>query len=102
MQGSDASMPAGDTIRVVAFIEASTVTGPAKNLLRFATSAREPLSGLPRVAMSIATFCRGRATNSFIEAARAADIEVDIIRERSRFDFGALRQMREIVRARRP
>jgi len=52
--------------------------------------------------VSIATFCRGQATNSFIEAARENDIEVDVIRERSRFDFSSLRQMREIVRARRP
>ena len=75
-------------IRVVAIMEAYTVTGPAKNLIRFAQKARVPDSELPPVELSITTFHRPVArqtaahpSNQFINAARAAGIEVDVIAE---------------------
>ena len=77
-------------IRVVAIMEAYTVTGPAKNLIRFAQKARVPDSELPPVELSITTFHRPVArqtaahpSNQFINAARAAGIEVDVIAENS-------------------
>ena len=91
-----------DPIRVVSFIEASTVTGPARNLIRFAVNARAPHPDLPRVELSIATFLRGKASNGFLDAVHAAGIEIDIIAERARFDPASLRQMAAIVRRRQP
>lgn len=92
-------------MRILCIIEATTVTGPAKNLLNFCRLVRSPEfagSGAPAVEVSIVTFARndGRndaAANAFIVAAREAGITVDVITERFRFDPSALRQLREIV-----
>jgi len=87
-------------------VEASTVTGPAKNLIRFARYART--SGPPKVDLSVATFYRGpddattRASNQFIEAVRSADIDLEILGERFRFDPAVLPKLAGAVRRRRP
>lgn len=83
---------------MVAFMEASTVTGPAKNLLRFCRLARDRSGG--RCQVSILTAIRSSdssSTNPFVEAASAAGVEIDVIRERHRFDLGVLPQMRKIL-----
>lgn len=91
------------TIKLLSVMEATTVTGPAKNLLGFAGRARareftEPL-GLPRVETTIVTFVRGAsgAPNAFVSAARAAGVEVEIIPERFRFDPRVFRELRSVV-----
>jgi glycosyltransferase involved in cell wall biosynthesis len=108
-------------IKLLAMMEATTVTGPAKLLIEFCRVAREggaALSGLPRVEASIVTFQRGRAAfetaqngdaprdadapNEFVAAARAAGVEVDVIRERFRFDAGVVGQLRRAVERRAP
>lgn len=71
-------------MRVLAFIEALGVTGPARNLLALA----------PHIDLHLATF-RRRSLGSahregverFVSAARARGIPVHIIDERSRFDW---------------
>lgn len=87
---------ANKTIRVVAIIEAATVTGPAKNLIQFARTAA------PEVRMSVVTYVRGEQAGAFAEAARAAGVEVDLVRERGRFDRAAMDQLREILARRQP
>ncbi|HVF54667.1 MAG TPA: glycosyltransferase [Pyrinomonadaceae bacterium] len=112
-------------IKLLAVIEATTVNGPAKNLIKFCLNARDEsllaLTGLPRVETTVVTFHRGRDTsnghthsdhpdgdasreapNEFVAAARAAGIEVDVINERFRFDSSVLEQLRSIVRRRAP
>jgi glycosyltransferase involved in cell wall biosynthesis len=86
------------TRRIVAVIEAKTVTGPAKNLIRFASENRRELQ------FHFVTYARARSeaeakahTNAFIEAARNAGIPVSIVWERSRFDRNVLRQLAEEV-----
>src|SRR3954464_11693519 len=104
-------------IKVIALMEATTITGPAKLLIEFCKLAREgasALEGLPRVEASIVTFHRGRATprngsslsrdaaapnrddspNEFVAAAREAGVEVDVIEERFRFDTSVVGQLR--------
>jgi glycosyltransferase involved in cell wall biosynthesis len=94
------------TIKLLALMEATTVTGPAKHLINFCRRARESASdGLPRVEASIVTFERGGGVgepNQFVAAARAAGIEVDVIGERFRFDTGVVRQLRRVVERRAP
>jgi glycosyltransferase involved in cell wall biosynthesis len=99
------------TIKLLALIEGATVTGPAKSLLTFCARARaaEPAAlGLPRVETSIVTFHRGEAArdggaeNQFVAAARDAGVEVDVIRERFRFDPRAIEQLRRIALRRAP
>jgi len=92
--------------KVVALIEAATVTGPAKNLIGFARrvhASSPPHLGRPDVQVSIVTFQRGSATPEvFLSAARAAGIEVDVLHERYRFDCGVLSQLTRILRERKP
>jgi glycosyltransferase involved in cell wall biosynthesis len=81
-------------------MEASTVTGPAKNLIRFAQENRQ-------VDVRIFTFVRGgahgpNATNPFIDAARTARLPVEVIPERRRFDLGVLAHLRQRFAAWQP
>lgn len=106
-------------IKLLSVIEATTVTGPAKNLLNFFRLLRssEFEDQLPRLEFSIVTFHResGGAEpdksltsdpelhpNAFVAAARAQGVEVNVISERFRFDPRAIRQLRRIVARRKP
>jgi glycosyltransferase involved in cell wall biosynthesis len=84
-------------------MEADFVTGPAKNLIEFAQRAREKDKGMPAVDLSVAAYRRGEdAESAFIQAARRADVTVDIIHERGRFDRSVVGQVRRIVAERNP
>ena len=115
----DRSLPAPKaTIRLLSIMEATTVTGPAKNLLNFcrlASSSAFCADELPRVEVSVVTFHRttegserdgtpnhGAAPNQFVAAARAAGLEVDVIYERHRFDRRVIPQLRSVVERRAP
>lgn len=89
-------------IRVLAFMEAQRVTGPAKNLIRFARQASRPEAGLPPVRIAIATFRRGSRSMPFVDAARSAGIPVHVIPERCRFDPAVLSRLRAVVREVQP
>ncbi len=82
-------------------MEAATVTGPAKNLIRFAQENRH------LVDIRIFTFVRGNqaastVTNPFIDAARKADLQVQVIPEKRRFDLGVLAQLKQLFADHRP
>jgi glycosyltransferase involved in cell wall biosynthesis len=85
-------------VRVLALIEASSVTGPAKNLLQFAQRAGVARSAGISADISLVTFERdpGR-TGEFVRAARDAGIALRVLRESRRFDLSPLRQLRSIV-----
>jgi glycosyltransferase involved in cell wall biosynthesis len=105
-------------IKLLSVIEATTVTGPAKNLLNFFSLLRssEFQDQLPRLEFSVVTFHREPAgirdenlksvpeppPNAFVAAARSQGVDVDIISERFRFDPRAIRQLRRIVARRKP
>lgn len=105
-------------IKLLFLIEASTVSGPAKNLLGFLRLLRSSdyqNEGLPQVEPSIVTFHRSRDANSrqgrstgaappndFVASALAQGIEVDVISERFVFDPRVVNQLREIVARREP
>jgi glycosyltransferase involved in cell wall biosynthesis len=82
------------TARVVAIVEAKSVTGPAKNLIRFASNNKD------RLAFHFVTYARTKSeaeaeqhTNVFIEGARQAGIPVSVLWERSRFDKNLPKQL---------
>lgn len=91
-----------NSLRVMAILEAETVSGPAKNLLRFCERVRATSFGLQRIEMTLATFVRGRETNAFVEEARGRNIPVDVMVERGRFDRGVLQEMRRVIDVRCP
>jgi len=94
-------------IRMVAIMEASTVTGPAKNLIEFcrrASRSDPDRPDLPLVDPLIVTYVREgvTASNQFLGAVTAAGLSSQVIHERSRFDRHALRQLRECIAAHQP
>ena len=79
-------------LRLLAIIEARTITGPAKNLLEFAG-----LALAMGVETQIATFLRGEDSNLFIETARSRGIPINPVLEQRRYDHGVLRALPELV-----
>lgn len=75
-------------IRLLAIIEATTITGPARNLLEFARHSQA--LGVETV---IATFVRGESDNLFIRTARAQGTPVELIPESSAFDVSVPRRI---------
>lgn len=83
-------------IRLLAIIEAYTITGPAKNLLEFARLAAAP-ENAGRVELTIATYTRGAASNLFIDTVRKQGTALEIISERGMYDSRVLTQLRQLV-----
>ncbi len=89
------------SIRVLAMLEAHSMTGSAKAVLEFAKEAAHGHSGLPNVELSIATFSRGQAESYLSKAIRDMGTPLDIIFERRRFDTNIISQLRSLVAKRR-
>jgi len=88
-------------LRLLAIIEAVTITGPAKNLLQFAKLAR--LEGHnPAIEVSIAVFQRPGAPELFLDTARQLSIPVYPIVERGRFDRSVVAQLLSLAKELRP
>ena len=79
-------------LRLVAIIEASTITGPAKNLLEFAQGAAG--CGMDT---QIVTFVRGGDANLFVQVARGQGLEVHTVGERARFDRRVIRELQVLA-----
>jgi glycosyltransferase involved in cell wall biosynthesis len=108
------------TIKVLALMEATTVSGPAKNLIEFGRRVRAGGDGReesPAVEVNIVTFHRGHAPgdgmggegaavesapNKFVAAARGAGVETDVLAERFRYDARVVAQLREVIARRKP
>jgi glycosyltransferase involved in cell wall biosynthesis len=82
-------------LRLLAIIEAGTVTGPAKNLLQFAEIAR---SLSDPVEVTVATFHRPGDPEIFSAAAARAGVTVHRIEERGRFDRSVVAALRDLNR----
>ncbi len=90
------------TIRVLAFLEAHSITGPAKVIVELAREAMRGTGSAPRLEIVIATFLRGVSENGFTRALQAEGIPLEIIRERGVFDPRVAPQMRAILARRKP
>ena len=88
-------------IRVLALMEATSITGPAKNLLEYAGLCT---TTSPAVEMHIATIRRPHhpSQDPFIDALRTQGIPHTILRENSAFDFTLLRSLRELAHTLQP
>jgi glycosyltransferase involved in cell wall biosynthesis len=87
-------------IKILALVEAFVVSGPAKNILRFAVDCRD------RVDFSLVTFIRtkGRgerddSNNELVSTARNLGIPLHIIWETGPFDLSILGELRQICAA---
>jgi glycosyltransferase involved in cell wall biosynthesis len=88
----------GGHIRVLAWIEALSITGPAKNLLEFARLARA--SGKPVIEITLATFRRPLhpPVDVFLQAAEASGIPCEVIEESGPADWRILGRMRALAK----
>lgn len=89
-------------IRVLTLIEASSVAGPARTVLEFAASARNPQPGSTPVDVIIVSYARGSDENALVAAAKERGLTAFTISERYRFDTGALQQLEHIVQTYKP
>lgn len=87
-----------DRIRVLTFIESSSVTGPSRVLLDFAAQAKNPEPGLPAIDVTILTCQRGGGESALAEAAKCEGVPAIVIPERGRWDPGVLRHLRRVAR----
>jgi glycosyltransferase involved in cell wall biosynthesis len=78
-------------IHILAVIEATSITGPAKNLLQFGALAKI------WARLSIVTFQRPGDPPQFVDAARNLGIEVYTVPERGRFDGQVVGRLRATV-----
>lgn len=90
-------------IKVVALVEGRFLTGPAKNIFRFADDCRD------RVDLTIVTFLRtsgkyaSEVSNSqLVSAAQSLNIPIEIVQETGPFDLTVLSALREIFDRHRP
>ncbi len=86
-------------LRVLALLEASSVTGTAKAVLEMGTEAHADAGAQRGIALSVANFVRGEVlpANALTDALSAADIPLFWIRERGRFDSSVLPQIQRLV-----
>ena len=84
-------------IKVVALVEGRVVTGPAKNILRFAVDCRD------RMDLTIVTFVRALdknlaevSDNQLVSAARSLDVPIETVREAGPWDLTVLGALRGI------
>ncbi len=93
-------------MKILAIIEASSVTGPAKNLLAFCESARQHrFADLPLIETSITTFLRNspdQIQNEFITRAIENGIAINGITERFRFDTRVIDELKKVVERLQP
>jgi glycosyltransferase involved in cell wall biosynthesis len=87
------------TIRLLAILEATTITGPAKNLLQFAQCARD---ARPAVEVEIAVFRREGQSNLFLDTAGRLAIPVHALPEAGRFDRAVISALRSLAAERKP
>jgi len=79
-------------LRLLALMEAYSITGPAKNLLEFARLARQT-----DIELTIATFTRASVDNLFIETVRKQGIPMEVIEERGPYDTRLPQTLRNIT-----
>ncbi|MBS0377898.1 MAG: glycosyltransferase [Proteobacteria bacterium] len=92
-------------VRILALMEAASVTGPAKNLIGFAQWLNSESGRKTGLALSIATFDRNSrvdATDGFVSSARRAGVEVAVLHERRRFDMRVMSQIESLVETLQP
>ena len=84
-------------IRVLTFIESSTVTGPSRILIDFASQSSIAEPDLPPVEVTLATFQRGDRESALANAAKVVHVPVITISERKRWDMAVLPELRRVI-----
>jgi glycosyltransferase involved in cell wall biosynthesis len=92
-------------LKVMALVEATRLTGVARNVLDYARVSATGAGGVD-VAMALAVIRRGEETSWQIdplrEHAAAADVPVELLLERHRYDQQIVERLRHLVHTHRP
>ncbi|MFY9737452.1 MAG: glycosyltransferase family 4 protein [Candidatus Cybelea sp.] len=92
-----------DPIRILAFLDATVVSGNVKPVLALARYTRKNAAIDHRpLEFSLLAFVRSESDPEMVNALREEGFTVDVVRERHRFDFRVFPQLRAIVELRQP
>jgi glycosyltransferase involved in cell wall biosynthesis len=86
-----------NVIRIMAILEAKSISGSAKAVLEYARQAANEHAGSPKIDLSITTFDRGDSETCLTKAIRDLGTPHDVIVERRRFDSNVTCQLRSLV-----
>ena len=86
-------------VHLLAILEATTVTGPAKNLLQFAKTVASQDDSME---VSIVTFHRAGDPDVFAEAAASSPVALHRIEEKGRFDRSVIKALADLVHRVKP
>ncbi len=89
------------TLKLLVFLEASTVAGAVKPVLEFAREAAASQSGRA-VDLTMVLFARSGQQNDLISLIRGQGISLEVVAERHAFDPGVVSQLRQIADKVRP
>jgi glycosyltransferase involved in cell wall biosynthesis len=91
-----------EPLRILALLEATSISGTAKGVLEMAYEAQADADGEPKIEISVANFARGNGAaqtdNVLIRALRAAGIPYSFINEKGRFDRSVIPQLKDLVK----
>lgn len=87
------------SLRVLAMVEANSITGTAKAVLEFGYEASRRDANLPHVQLSVVNFARRSvpARHALTTALENASIPLHIVQERGRFDRAVIAQLRRVI-----
>lgn len=87
-------------LRVLALLEANSITGTAKAVLEMSLEAQADAGGQRRISLHVANFARGQAepSRTLTNALAAAGVPLSWIRERGRFDSSVLPQIQNLAK----
>lgn len=94
--------PEHDSIRILAFLDDTVVSGNVKPVLALARYARKNAATRHPLDFSMVAFVRSPSDPEIVGELRKEGFTVDVVRERRRFDFGVFAQLRAVVERRRP
>jgi hypothetical protein len=99
------ALQAARPLRILALMEATRVTGVARNVLEYAKLARTGIGGV-QVFFSFVIIRRGRAvgrpSDGFIVATAASGLPFEVIFERHRYDARVLWLLRRLIARHQP
>lgn len=100
-----ASVAAGGRLNVLALLEATRLTGVARNAIEYASLGRQTIGGV-HVAVAFAFIRRCVDHAAHVDVVRttvaAAGLPVDVLTERRRYDSQIVDDLRRLVHAKRP
>jgi len=98
---SDIGVTPGRALRILVFLEASTIAGAVKPIFEFVQESRRGATGAS-VEVTMVIYRRAQQASVLMDAVRELGVAAEVIEERRAFDLRVLSQLRDLVRRLRP